>query len=155
MKKEYIYKICIIILFAMNLIQVGGSLINSSRPPRFEEREGTEGRERMPRPMSDKNDFQQKAIRMLELNNKQKIKFSELAMAHDMRIRALQKEQRELIGNYFNKPSDSVLNLISNIEVQKIKFTQRHLNEVKSILNEDQYQNFKQFKRDALRIILK
>jgi len=156
MKKENIYKICIIILFAMNLIQMGGFLITSSRPPRFEERGGgIGGKERMQGSMPDKKDFQKEAARMLNLNNEQQIKFSEFAMTHNIRIRALQKKQRELIGNYFNKPSDSVLDLISDIETQKIEFTQRHLNEVKSILNEDQYQNFKQFKRNALEIILK
>jgi len=167
MKKEYIYKICIIILFAMNLIQIGGFLITSSRPPRFEGRngiegiegrngiEGREGREGMQGSMPDKNGFLEEASRMLELNNEQQIKFSEYATAHDMRIRSLQKKQRDLIGNYFNQPSDSVLDLISNIEKQKIYFTQRHLNEVKSILNKDQNKNFDKFKKNAMNIILK
>ena len=158
MKKENIYKICIIILFAMNLIQVGGFLITSSRPPRFERRDGREGRdgrEEMQGSMPDKKGFLEEAARMLDLNNEQKIKFSDFARTHDMRIRTLQKEQRDLISNYFNQPSDSVLNLISNIETQKIEFTQRHINEVKSILNKDQYQNFKRFKKNALEIILK
>jgi len=155
MKKENIYKICIIILFALNLIQMGGFLIISSGPPRFEGRERIEGREGMQRSMNNKREFQGKATRMLELNKEQQIKFSEFAMAHDIRIRAMQKKQRELIGKYFNQPSDSILDLISNIETQKIKFTQRHLNDVKDILHKDQYYNFEQFKKNALEIILK
>jgi len=152
MKKEYIYKICIIILFAMNLIQIGGFLITSSRPPRFEGREGREG---MHGPMTDKNEFQEEAAKMLKLNKEQQIKFSEYAKTHNMKIRILQQKQRNLIGNYFNQPSDSVLNIISNIEAQKIEFTQRHLNGVKSLLNKDQYRNFEQFKKKAVDIILK
>ena len=149
MKKEFIYKICILILFALNLIQVGGFLLTSSRPPRFENRES------MDRRMPDKRNFMEETARMLDLNNEQKIKFSEFAKAHDMQIRTLQKKQKELISSYFYQSSDSVLDLIKNIEAQKIEFTQTHMDKVKSILNKDQYQNFEKFKKNALNIILR
>lgn len=149
MKKEFIYKLCIIILFALNLIQIGGFLISSSRPPRFEGEEG------MQRHMPGKRGFLEETARMLELNNDQEIKFSEFARAHDLQIRALQEKQKELISSYFYQSSDSILDLIKNIEAQKIKFTQIHMDKVKSILNKDQYKNFEKFKKNALNIILK
>jgi len=149
MKKEFIYKICILILFALNLIQVGGFLLTSSRPPRFDGEEG------MQRPMPDKGGFMEETIRMLDLNNEQRIKFSEFARDHDMQMRALQEKQKELISSYFYQSSDSVLDLIKNIEAQKIEFTQIHMDKIKSILNKDQYKNFEIFKKNALNIILR
>jgi len=149
MKKEFIYKVCIIILFALNLIQIGGFLISSSRPPRLGREEGMHG------PMPERRGFMEETIKMLDLNEEQRIKFSEFAKTHDLQIRALQEKQKDLISSYFYQSSDSILDLIKDIEAQKIKFTQIHMDKVKSILNKDQYKNFEKFKENALNIILK
>ena len=67
----------------------------------------------------------------------------------------LRDEQKQLVKNYFLKPTDSLLNRIKNIEAEKIKITEKHFENMRSVLKEDQLSYYKDFKHEILKSILR
>lgn len=104
------------------------------------------------------SNFESEAIRILDLNSEQIATFERLVREHNQMMRAIDEKQRELIIRYFESLSDTslsveeldVLNSFEQSEREKIKNTHVHLEEVKSILNNDQLPNFDIFMNDFL-----
>lgn len=132
MKKETIYKIAIGILLAVNLLQLYKFL-----------------------PPIKQDVFRDKAIQMMNLNEKQKELFKNFAEEHRSKMDALYNKQTQLTSQYFDKPSDSLLHLIAKIETEKITVTEQHFSKIKSILKKEQIPQFEKFKKKALNLILK
>jgi hypothetical protein len=135
MEKETLYKWIIAILLLINCIQLGGFLL-APRPP-------------------ERANFKEKAVRILDLNPKQKDHFFKSAEKHRLTIDSLNREQKRISVSQFNNPSGDKLNMIKEIEIKKIKATQINFDEIKAILTGKQLSNFEEFKKQALQIILR
>lgn len=104
-----------------------------------------------------------KAKRHLNLTDQQQADFVVLATQHQAQMINYNQQQRLLVEQYFapltsNKlkiNTDSLLNIITTIEQQKIEVTYRHFEEVKAILREEQYARFEDFVDHAIGMILK
>ncbi|GGZ41046.1 hypothetical protein GCM10007049_37960 [Echinicola pacifica] len=101
------------------------------------------------------------AVDILHLSESQNQEFLTLAKSHQQLMRELDGEKRELLKQYFatlntkdEASSEALLSHIKEIEGQKTKKTFQHLEEVKSILNEDQKAIFPEFMDQVLQIIL-
>lgn len=139
MKKETVYKITIGVLLALNLLQLIGFLF-APKPQRMRVQKGH---------------FENEAVQILNLNNEQQKKFINFAEGHRDKMKILYDQQTELASEYFHQPNDSLLDLITKIETEKISTTQQHFSDVKSILNQNQISDFEKFKKKALQSILK
>lgn len=137
MKKETFYKVAILILLVLNILQLIPFLLGPKRGP------------------NPQGDFRQKAIKIMDLNKTQEQLFLNYAEKHRDKMETLNKEQFELTSTFFKAPTDSLLNVISKIEMQKINATEHHFSEIKSILKSNQIDNFNKFKEEALKSILK
>lgn len=137
MKKETFYKVAIIILLVVNILQLIPFLLGPKKGP------------------NPQGNFRQKAIKIMNLNKTQEKQFLNFAEKHRDKMEILNKEQRKLTSTYFKAPTDSLLNIISKIETQKINVTERHFSEIKSILENSQINEFNKFKEEALKSILK
>lgn len=138
MKKDNVYKITIAILLVLNLLQLIGFLCAPKLPPL----------------QQGKANFEGKAEQMMDLSEEQKQEFATFVKEHKVKMQKLKKDQVKLAKDYFVQPSDSLLTLLARAESAKIEATEQHFEEVKSILNKEQFPMFKQFKKDALNLIL-
>lgn len=144
MKTLQFYKISVLALLILNITLMGFFFLNPKKPPHRQEHR-----------------FLNEAIEILQLNEKQAKKFEILAKEHSQDMEIIQVTQSELTTEYFeltkNKnKSDSLLNLIKKGEIQKIKITKSHFEDVKKILIKSQLPNYSEFEREALdRILLK
>lgn len=132
MKKETIYIIAIVLLILLNLLQLGGRFLENKPQPNLRER----------------------VINHLNLGQDQQEKFFDYAKSHRKKMRQIQIQQRALTRAYFEEPSEALLNELSQFETQKIQLTEAHFNTIKTILREDQYDEFEEFKKKALSAIL-
>ncbi|MBT8244147.1 hypothetical protein [Winogradskyella sp.] len=137
MKKETFYKIIIGLLIVLNLFQLSAFFFGQ-KPPHIK-----------------KIDFKEKATNEMALNTKQQKVFFEFVLKHKQKMEILQEQQVQTIANYFRQPTDSLLTQISKIEVEKVKATEQHFLEVKSILSPKQHSKFEGFKKNAIEHILK
>ncbi len=135
MKKDTVFKIIIIVLLALNTLQLAGFLLK-------------------PKPLH-KSEFRDIAATILMLNETQKSKLYNFAETHNSKIQGLLKKQNQLLPQYFDTPNDSLLQLITKIETEKIKITKQHFSNIKSLLNKEQLLNFEKYKKEALLNILK
>ena len=143
MKTIHFYKLSILFLVALNLTFI--SYLFFTLPPKSPHRRG--------------HDFQNEAIKILQLNEKQVEKFEDLAFKHSQDMEKVQTNQLERTKEYFEikdttSKSDSLLNLIKEGEAQKIKITKNHFNDIKNILTTEQLPNYYKFEREALNKIL-
>ncbi len=136
MKKETFYKISISILLVLNILQLTTYFIFSLQSPR-----------------RGAKDFGKKAVEILRLNEQQRTEFFTLAEKHRTVMKRLVKKQKKLTIFYLNNPSDSILTEIHKIQTHKIKQTEKHFKDIKSILLPSQKDNFIIFKKRALRAI--
>lgn len=137
MKKETFYKVAIVVLLVVNILQLIPFLLGPKKGP------------------NPQGDFRQKAIKMMNLNKTQEQQFLNFAQSHHDKIKALNKKQLELTSTYFTTPTDSLLNIIAKVETQKINTTEHHFSEIKSILKSNQIDGFNKFKEQAIKSILK
>jgi len=136
MKKETVYKIIILILVGLNVLQLAPILL-------------------MHKPHQPQNErFEQLAVQKMKLTKEQQDKFLEFAHAHRERMMQLFDRQSDIVVAYFTQPADSLLEQLTQIEREKVEATQQHFNQIKNILNENQLPLFYEFKQQALRSIL-
>ncbi len=99
----------------------------------------------------------------LNLTKEQSEEHSRLAQEHQQVVRSFSEQQKRLARDYFftlrNENSDSsssanLLDQISNLETQKVQATYKHLNDIKSLLNEEQLPLFDSALDDLLKIML-
>ena len=136
MKKEIFYKIIIGLLITLNLLQLSAFFFGP-KPPHIQ-----------------KVDFKEKASKEMNLNATQQEAFFEFVAKHKQKMKSIQERQVQMTHNYFRQPTDSILALIATIEIEKIKATDMHFLDIKSILNTDQKFQFKDFKKNAIEHIL-
>lgn len=102
------------------------------------------------------------AKEILQLDEEQNEKFLQLAQQHKQLMRDLNKEQRNILQNYFtplmdknfSQNRDSILIEIQNIERKKIESIDQHFENIKVILKPNQQENFKDFVQHLLKKIL-
>ena len=134
MKKTKLYLIAIIVLLILNFVQLAIPFFLHG-PPR-----------------GDGPKFN--ATEILHLNDDQKGNFDKIARAHHQKMVELQDQQKKLTEKYFAAPNPIFLEEIKTLEIEKIKFTNTHFEEVKSILNKEQMQYYQDFKDKAVNIII-
>ncbi len=85
----------------------------------------------------------------LGLSDEQKATFEQMVKNHRLRIRDIELQERALIGTYFKNltveepiSSDSVLAEINTLKKQRIQITYQHLEDLKSLCNEEQLEKF-------------
>ena len=73
----------------------------------------------------------------------------------------LNEQQRNLLLPYFsgiihkkNNPSDSIINQVAHVEKLKIESTYTHLQEIESLLNQEQLPQYELFIEHAIGVIL-
>jgi predicted negative regulator of RcsB-dependent stress response len=132
MRKETITKIIIGVLLTLNLLQLSSFLLTPKQHP---------------------ENFQDEAIQILNLNAEQQKSFHKFAKKHANKMKSFYDEEIRLATQYFNKPSDSLLNAMANIENAKVKATDNHFNAIKNILQTSQLKYFTAFKKEALQHI--
>jgi protein CpxP len=134
MKKQTILLVIIGLLLLINLGQLTRPFWNSAT--------------------SNRDRFDTKVAKDLNLNETQKAQFSQYASAHKKQIDNIQKEQKEVISLYFKVPNDTLLNTITRLESEKIKLTEQHFSDIKSILKPAQISDFEELKSTVLNQIL-
>ena len=101
---------------------------------------------------------------ILKMDEQQNESFLEFAQLHMNQMDELNIHQQNLLKPYFNRlidtdkmiGPDSILNQVQLLERRKIESTYQHFQDVKAILNPEQYVNFEKFIDHALeRILLK
>lgn len=137
MKRDTIYKLIIVVLLVLNLLQLGKFIWM----PKFSR----------PRKMDL---FANKAVTIMQLDSNQKQTFLQFVEKHKEQRRQLHERQIELARQYFKYPSDSLLILITEIETKKISITQEHFSDIKNMLKIEQIPLFDKFKEEALKGIL-
>ncbi|RKN77945.1 hypothetical protein [Ulvibacterium marinum] len=137
MKRETRYKIIIGALLIINVVQVS-SLILTKRPQKhLREHRKPDAKE------------------MLRLDDEQNIQFKTFSREHHKSMVSLKKEQKKYVRSYFLQPSDSLLKRIKDVEEKKILATEKHFNDLKSVLHEEQLPAYEDFKERALRYVLR
>lgn len=134
MKKSHVYIAIIVLLSVLNIFQLAGRFL-----------------EHQPK---GKAFFDQLAAKQMNLTEEQKVEFAKLTEKHKSEIDALQTQQKQLIADYFSEPNDSLMLKISTLEQAKIKSTNKHFSDVKSILKPNQYPDYEKFKSNAVNHIL-
>lgn len=137
MKRETLYKITVIVLLVLNLLQISFPIL-SKKPPQ-----------------NLKKPCKPNAVEMLYLNPDQDIQFREFGKKHNEVMDSLQKKQKQCVRNYFLQPTDSLLNNMKEIEAKKILVTKKHFEDMRSILKEEQLTHYEEFKNKALKFILR
>jgi Spy/CpxP family protein refolding chaperone len=101
------------------------------------------------------------AIKALDMTGEQHDKFLTLAQAHSDGMREFNRDQRELLRQYFaplatdaGKNPGPLPEGILRLEEEKIASTYQHLLEVKGILTPEQKEKFPNFVDQSLRRIL-
>lgn len=136
------FKIATIALLIANLILLGIVFMGNHRPPPPHEK---------PRGGADK---------LLNLDKDQNTRFLSFAEEHKKEIIDLNKNQKELLTQYFKmipaqseNELDSLLNQIQNFERRKIQLTYQHIQDVKGFLKPEQEANFDAFLDHLLQAI--
>lgn len=137
MKRETAYKVAVIVLLIVNLVQVSFPFLAKKTPK-------DSGRDRKPN-----------AIEILHLDASQNLMFKEFSKEHRKAMVLLQEEQKQCVRHYFSQPTDSLLNHIKNLEAKKIKTTKKHFEDMRSVLKEEQLDDYENFKKKALKYILR
>ena len=145
MKQLKLYKLSTWILLILNLCIVGWVFLKkNSGPPR------------------GPKDGKKQAIDILKLDQQQNDAFLRLASQHMNQMKDLDAQQRTLLYVYFKNVfdtdkvsnSDSLLNNVQHVEMQKIESTFQHFKDIKSLLSTDQHAHFEEFMEHALEMIL-
>lgn len=137
MKKDTIYKSIIVILLVLNALQLGMFLF----PPKP--------------PHHNIDKFADKAVKIMQLDEKQAKTFFKLVQKHKEERRRIHDLELNLARQYFESPTDSLLELISDAGTKKIAITQQHFSDIQNILKNQQIPLFKEFKKEALNGILR
>lgn len=132
MKKETFYKVTIALLIVLNFLQVGARFM-AHQPQR---------------------DPIKMAVKNLGLDEVQEKQFRKLAQAHKNKMVDFRTKQSLLTEAYFNQPSDSTLNEVTILERNKIEAIWQHFIDVKNVLNENQEDEFEEFKKRSIKRIL-
>lgn len=106
---------------------------------------------RRPQPTFKNN--RSEVIEMLHLNNQQAIQLNKLADVHKQKMQEISEHQAKLLLPYFESlvsasqviEKDSLFKEYQQSEREKIELTYQHLQEIKSLLEEDQLPDFKEF----------
>lgn len=141
MKKDTLYIWVIVLLVLVNALQIGAFVFmpKASKAPHH-------------RPPSN---FERKGVEMLGLDSEQAEQFSELAHKHGAIIDSLNEQEKLLTVRYFNAPEEVDLAEIEGILSEKIKVTNDHFNDVRSILRPEQLDRFETFKKEAINRIIR
>ncbi len=99
---------------------------------------------------------------ILQFDDQQKETFHQLVREHKQLMKDYNEQQKDLLQTYFDplisentfSNKDSLLHQTQIIERKKIESIDQHLQDVKSILREDQKENFKPFVNHLLRRIV-
>ncbi len=105
------------------------------------------------RPKGNRGEPQLRATETLDLDETQNELFLASAKRHITQVRSISEEQKELLMPYFNSiadatlevDEDSILKAVEQLERNKIAQTHQHFSEIKSILRDDQIDDFKGF----------
>lgn len=134
MNRERVYKIALLLLVLLNLLQVGARLIHD-RPPR--------------------NMHRKVVVKHLELDATQEKQFFREITKHRKSIQQLHRKQQVLTQSYFTNPSEERMQEILALEKEKFQVTEAHFTSLKSFLREEQYADFEAFKQKAIQHILR
>jgi len=154
MNQVKFYKLAIGGLLLLNLAVLAFFIITKPKPHR-----GGPPHLQVP----SQHGFESEAITILDLDKKQISKFKNLANNHAHKMTSITENQQKLLLPYFESISDRVievendktLNLIQQLELEKIQATRQHLLDVKNLLNKDQQPRFNKFAEKIIDKILK
>ncbi|RNC85762.1 MAG: hypothetical protein ED557_03020 [Balneola sp.] len=148
MKKSTFFIIAAIILFILNGILIALVLQKPAYPIPQEAKQG---------------ELKLRIGEQLNLSEQQVQDHRRLADEHFRGMRRLTEQQKRLARDYFSSLSridanssdtSDVLDEISELEAQKIQLTYEHLNDIKSLLDEDQLPLFDSILDEILKVML-
>lgn len=98
------------------------------------------------------HNFQEEIRKTLNLNDAQVIDFERLAKEHSTMMEAINVEKSSLLKSYFDHlkneststTKEDLLTMIEKLEGDKIKYTYKHFEDLKTSLNEDQSDKFEE-----------
>ncbi|GAA5221261.1 hypothetical protein [Membranihabitans marinus] len=145
MNKNNIFKYSTIFLLLLNLALIGFIIFSKPKPPRLRD-----------------DNFKERIVSILKLDEDQNKEFSNLAMTHNQEINAINSEQQKLAHDYFNsviKESDGedsaeILKQLAQLENKKLTVTADHFHDVKNILRSDQLDQYPAFVDQVLGVLL-
>lgn len=145
MSATSIYKTASIFLLLINVMLIG--FIWIGRPGAQQMRPPDQ------RPKGD-GSFMLKGQKLMNLDEEQMAIYKERAIAHNKALSPIDRSHKECLLRYFQNQDSLLLEKILDLEKQKIRITDQHFEEIKSLLREDQVAGFAQFKKEALNRIL-
>ena len=140
MKQIQFFKYATLLMLVLNLGLVAFFLLTKPKPPMRGET------------------FNPRAIEILQLDKDQHQAFLQSAEQHGKQMKSINDGQRDLLRPYFNSlvdpslkiNSDSILQQVQLLDRQKVEATYFHFKTVKTLLRDDQQDNFEQFMTKAL-----
>lgn len=144
MVKKHIYKIGLLAMLIVNVTLLF-LMFSRSKPPM----EGGKG-------------LMGKISNKLNLDKEQETTFFKLAKKHRREMEKIEKEQKQLIKNYFNFLHTSEVNLneksriteeLKSLEAQKLEVTFQHFEELKSLCDDTQKAQFKTIINEIINVL--
>ncbi len=144
MKQLQFYKYAALVLLLLNLSMIAFFFLTKPKPPH------------------QGDGFQKRGPNIMNMDEKQHDLFLQSAKQHGQHMKAINKQQQDLLKPYFyslidstkNTNPNATLNEVQDLERQKIESTYQHFQEVKSILKPEQQADFELFMNDVIERIL-
>lgn len=154
MKESNFYKYAAILLLVINVGLL--AFVFTRKPPHHRPHADGKGME------NHQQKHQDKAAKMLNLDEAQKATFIALATTHRQQMIAIDEEQKRLLDNGFKGLTDTAqmvsfsqdLKKIEALEGEKITKTFAHFREIKAMLRTEQLTNFEKFMEGAKQHLL-
>ena len=137
MNQNKMYKYATWTLLLLNIAVLAFFIITKPKPPHH----------------LHSKDFKSEVGKILDLSDEQVVSFEAMAKAHNQKMKSINEKQQKLLLPYFKNIADTSKNIdeeealiqFQKLEREKMEVTHHHLEEVKSLLNETQLPQFKEF----------
>ncbi len=146
MKTNTFLKIAVLIMFLINVILIGFMIGGPKMHPKGKQ-----------------DDLKEIISEKLNLNEEQRDSYFQLAKSHNEAMSQVNRKQKPLIREYFNSlkletkdpaTQDSLLELINQLDQEKLTLTYSHFEELKNICDPDQVVVFEGIMDEIFQVLL-
>ena len=139
MNQNKMYKYATWALLFLNIAVLAFFILTKPRPPHH----------------PPAKEFKAEVVKILDLDEQQAVSFKTMANDHHQKLSSINEQQQKLLKPYFEDIANATSHIeeeqtlvqFQKLEREKMEVTRRHLEEVKSLLNEEQLPRFKEFVR--------
>ncbi|MFT4856586.1 MAG: protein CpxP [Algoriphagus sp.] len=146
MKTNTFLKIAVLIMVLINVVLIGFMIVGPKMPPRGKQ-----------------DDLKEIISEKLNLNEEQRASYFQLAKSHNEAMSQVNQKQKPMIREYFNylkleakdpAMQDSLLELINQLDQDKLTLTYSHFEELKKICDPDQVVIFEKIMDEIFQVLV-